>query len=203
MFVSFEGVDGSGKSTQARLLVEHLEQDPDFGQVLFVREPGGTPAAERMREILIDGEVELAPMSELMLFEAARADLLARVVRPALAAGTTVICDRFTDSTLAYQGRGRELGFDRVGALNELATEGLAPCLTFYLRIDPEIALERIDGGDRFENVEFLREVTLGYDQIASAAPDRVVTLDATDSPEQIHLSVRERVERLRLPGRR
>lgn len=195
MFVSFEGIDGSGKSTQAGLLAESLGPD-----AVFVREPGGTVAAERMRELLADAEVELEPMAELMLFCAARADLVRRVIRPALAAGREVVCDRFADSSAAYQGGARGLGVDLAEQLSDAATDGLAPDLTLLLWIDPEAAAERSKGEDRFESagLEFQRAVASAYEQIAVRHSGRVVKVDATGSVEDVQARVTEAVEKRR-----
>ena len=146
MFISLEGVDGSGKSTQARLLVEALGEE-----TVAIREPGGTEAAERIRELLADPAVELEPLAELMLFLAARAEVTERVIRPALEAGRHVVADRFSDSSVAYQGAARGLGVGEVIGLCETATDGLWPDLTLLLRIDPETGLGRAEGEDRFE----------------------------------------------------
>lgn len=202
MFITFEGVDGCGKSTQVRLLAEALRREGR--EVLTLREPGGTAAAERIRELLADGGTELEPLAELLLFCAARADLVAREIRPALAAGTTVICDRFTDSTLAYQGVARGLGRERVAGLNEIATGGLKPDLTFYLRLAPEQALARAlaqeDGGDRFEaeGVAFQETIAVAYDELAAAEPERVTIIDAGGDPDEVHTRVLAGVEQWR-----
>src|SRR3954462_9341134 len=146
MFISLEGVDGSGKSTQARLLVEALGEG-----TVAIREPGGTDAAERIRALLADPSVELEPLAELMLFLAARADLTERVIRPALDAGRHVVADRFSDSSVAYQGAARGLGVGEVIGLCDTATDGLWPDLTLLLRLDPEAGLGRAESDDRFE----------------------------------------------------
>ncbi len=140
-FISLEGVDGSGKSTQAKLLAEALGPE-----VTLIREPGGTDAAERIRELLADPALALDPFAELLLFSAARADLLARVVQPALEAGETVVADRFADSSVAYQGGARGLGTSHVLSLVDQTIDGLWPDVTVYLQIDPEKGLERADG---------------------------------------------------------
>jgi len=191
VFVSFEGIDGSGKSTQAQLLAKSLGPE-----AVFVREPGGTVAAERMRELLADSEVELEPMAELMLFCAARADLVRRVIRPALAAGRDVVCDRFADSTAAYQGGARGLGIELAERLSDAATEGLAPDLTLLLWIDPEAAAQRSAGEDRFESagIDFQRAVVSAYERIAVRHSDRVVRLDATGSVAEVQARVMEAV---------
>ena len=196
MFDSLEGVDGSGKSTQARLLVEALGED-----TVAIREPGGTEAAERIRELLADPGVELEPLAELMLFLAARADLTERVIRPALEAGRHVVADRFSDSSVAYQGAARGLGVGEVITHCETATDGLWPDLTLLLRIDPETGLGRADGDDRFEQegIELQRAVAEAYDEIAQIASDRVAVIDAGGSVEEVHARVMDAV-RSRVP---
>lgn len=191
MFVSLEGIDGSGKSTQARLLADALGPD-----TLLIREPGGTEAAERIRELLADGGVELDPLAELLLFLAARADLTARVIRPALEAGRMVVSDRFADSSVAYQGAARGLGVGEVISLSDAATEGLWPDLTLLLRVDPEVGLGRADGGDRFEaeGLELQRAVAEAYEEIAKIAADRVAVIDAEGSVEEVHSRVMDAV---------
>lgn len=191
MFVSLEGVDGSGKSTQARLLVEALG-----GDTVAIREPGGTEAAERIRELLADPALELDPMAELMLFLAARADLTERVIRPALEAGRDVVADRFSDSSVAYQGAARELGVGEVIGLCETATDGLWPDLTLLLRIEPETGLGRAAGDDRFERegLALQEAVATAYEEIAMIASDRVTVVDATGSIEEVHERVMEAV---------
>jgi dTMP kinase len=195
LFISLEGIDGSGKSTQARRLVEALGED-----TVAIREPGGTGAAERIRELLADPGVELEPLAELMLFLAARADLTERVIRPALEAGRRVVADRFSDSSVAYQGTARGLGVGEVIGLCEIATDGLWPDLTLLLRLDPEAGLGRADGEDRFEQegLELQRAVATAYEEIAMIASDRVVVIDASGSVEEVHERVMEAVnERL------
>ena len=192
MFISLEGIDGSGKSTQAKLLAEELGPE-----TLLIREPGGTEAAERIRALLADPAVELDPFAELLLFLAARADLTARVIRPALEAGRHVVADRFADSSVAYQGAGRGLGASEVITLTDHATDGLWPDLTILLRVDPEAGLARAEGNDRFESegLELQRAVATAYEEIAKIASDRVVTIDATGSVEQVHAHLMEAVD--------
>jgi len=191
VFVSLEGVDGSGKSTQAGLLAAALGPE-----TLQIREPGGTEAAERIRALLADGAVELDPMAELLLFLAARADLTAREIRPALESGHDVVADRFADSSVAYQGSARGLGVGEVISLCETATDGLWPDLTILLRIDPEVGLGRADGEDRFEaeGLELQRAVAEAYDEIAQIASDRFAVIDAEGSVEDVHRRVMEAV---------
>lgn len=190
MFISFEGVDGSGKSTQARLLSAALKAEGR--EVLEIREPGGTPAAEQVRELLADPAVPLDPVAELMLFLAARADLVATVLRPALEAGTWVVSDRYSDSTEAYQGHARGLGPQRVRDLNDAATGGLAPDLTVLLDVEPGQALARAVDGGRFEaeGEGFQRSVGEAYLEIARRDSDRVVVIDGAGSEEEVHRQV-------------
>ncbi|MFN8218086.1 MAG: dTMP kinase [Solirubrobacterales bacterium] len=191
MFISLEGVDGSGKSTQARLLAEALGPE-----TVAIREPGGTDAAERIRGLLADPELALEPLAELMLFCAARADLTERVIRPALEAGRDVVCDRFSDSSVAYQGAARGLGVGEVISLCDTATDGLWPDLTLLLRVDPEVGLARAKSDDRFEaeGIELQRQVAAAYEEIAMIAADRIVAIDAAGSVDEVHQRVLDAV---------
>ena len=191
MFISLEGVDGSGKSTQARLLVEALGEE-----TVAIREPGGTDAAERVRDLLADPAVALEPLAELLLFLAARADLTERVIRPALEAGRTVVSDRFSDSSVAYQGAARGLGVGEVIGLCDTATDGLWPDLTLLLKVEPELSLGRAGGSDRFESegLELQRAVARAYEEIAIIASDRVVVIDADGTVDEVHERVMEAV---------
>lgn len=196
MFVSLEGVDGSGKSTQARLLADALGPE-----TLLIREPGGTDAAERIRDLLADPALELDSLAELLLFCAARADLTARVIRPALEAGRNVVSDRFADSSVAYQGAARGLGVGEVISLSDAATEGLWPDLTVLLRVDPEVGLGRAAGEDRFESegLELQRTVAAAYEEIAKIASDRMVVVDGGGEVQEVHervmAVVRDRID--------
>ena len=196
MFITLEGVDGSGKTTQAAMLARALGSS-----AMTLREPGGTEAAEQIRQLLADPETPLDPIAELMLFCAARADLVSRVIRPALEIGRTVICDRFTDSTIAYQGVARNLGIVRVRELSEVATDGLVPDLTLLLQVDPAFGLDRAESDDRFEaeGVRFQEQVAEAYEDIARREPGRVIPIDATGTPEQVHQLILAEVES-RLP---
>ncbi len=191
MFISLEGVDGSGKSTQAGLLAEALGPE-----TVAIREPGGTDAAERIRALLVDTALELEPLAELLLFCAARADLTERVIRPALDAGRAVVCDRFSDSSVAYQGAARGLGVGEVISLCDAATEGLWPDLTLLLKVDPEFAFGRARSEDRFEaeGLELQRAVAAAYEEIAIIASDRVVVIDADGTAEEVHTRVMDAV---------
>jgi dTMP kinase len=189
LFISLEGIDGSGKSTQAKLLADALG-----AETVSIREPGGTDAAERIRSLLADPGLELDPLAELLLFLAARADLTARVIAPALEAGRDVVCDRFADSSVAYQGAARGLGVGEVISLTDAASEGLWPDLTLFLRVDPETGLGRAEGGDRFESegLELQRAVAQAYEEIAQIASDRVVAIDGSGTVEEVHVRVME-----------
>jgi dTMP kinase len=191
LFISLEGVDGSGKSTQAGLLAAALGPE-----TLQIREPGGTDAAERIRELLADPALEIDSFAELLLFSAARADLVSGVIRPAVEAGRDVVADRFADSSVAYQGGARGLGTSHVLSLVDTTIDGLWPDLTLLLRVDPEVGLKRADGLDRFEaeGLELQRAVAEAYDEIAQIASDRVVVIDAEGSVEEIHARVMEAV---------
>lgn len=191
MFITFEGIDRSGKTTQARMLAEALGDE-----ALLVREPGGTPAAERIRE-LVKGDTDLTPMAETLLFGAARADLVERVVRPALDQGRTVIGDRYIDSTVAYQGGARGLGIERVEDLNRWLTADLWPDVTFLLEVDPAAAAGRGGELDRFEREgeELQRAVAKAYEELAARHAERYVRLDASRPPDVVHADVIARLQ--------
>ena len=180
MFVTFEGIDGSGKTTQVELLRAALEAEGRT--VVSTREPGGTELGERIRELLLDGP-EMTPWSEAALFAAARSELVAHVIHPALEAGHDVLCDRYIDSSLAYQGIARGLGVDRVLELNLEATRGLLPDRTFLLLLDPADAdLRQTRSLDRIEAAAggFMDRVDAAYRELASLFPRRIEALDAT-----------------------
>lgn len=192
MFISLEGVDGSGKSTQARLLAAALGEE-----TVTIREPGGTEAAEKIRGLLADPALPLEPLAELLLFLAARADLTERVIAPALEAGRDVVADRFSDSSVAYQGAARGLGVGEVISLCDRATDGLWPDLTLLLRIDPEDSLGRAAGEDRFEAEGLILQqaVAMAYEEIAKIAADRFAVVDASGTVEEVHERVLAAVE--------
>jgi dTMP kinase len=201
MFISLEGIDGSGKTTQAKFLARALGDE-----VLLVREPGGTETGERIRQILKDPALELDPLAELLLFCAARAELVAQVVGPAREEGTDVVCDRFSDSSIAYQGAARGLGTERVEEICDLATGGVWPDLTILLRIDPTLAAKRIGRrkADRFEEegIELQRRVAEGYDEVARRHPERIRVVDANGDRKAVHEAVLAAVMAGRVPGR-
>jgi dTMP kinase len=195
VFVTFEGVDGSGKSTQAELLGDWLRQEGH--EVVATREPGGTPLGERVRELLLDGDA-VAPWTEAALFTAARAELVEHVIGPALAQGADVICDRYLDSSLAYQGVARGLGVERVLGFNVEAIRGILPDVTFLLVVDVDEASKRSAAArDRIERegVAFLTLVDNGYRQLAGLFPQRVVAIDAARPVHDIAKEIREHVQ--------
>ena len=198
IFVSFEGIDGAGKSTQVERLRAFLEQR---GRKVFVtREPGGTELGERIRELLLDGD-DVVPWAEAYLFAAARAQLVERVLRPALARGYDVIVDRYVDSSLAYQGVARGLGVPDVYELNRTAIQDLVPDRTFLLSLPAEDASLRhgAQARDRMEreSLVFRRNVEDGYRELVEQFPDRIVELDASASKGEIAAAVRENVRQL------
>jgi len=189
VFITFEGGEGSGKSTQIRMLACRLEGAGMTVRVL--REPGGTAPGEAVRHILLDPDhAGLDARAELLLYEAARAQLVAEVIEPALKAGEVVLCDRFYDSSTAYQGYGRGLPIDEVTQLNTAATGGLVPDRTLVLDIGPELGIARATthGADRLEGEDrtFHDAVREGFLAIASAEPQRVRVLDATGTVEEV-----------------
>lgn len=206
MLITFEGPEGSGKTTQIQALHRYLK---DRGyDVLVTREPGGTRIGDQIRRILLDPRnQELLPEAEILLFSASRAQLVGQVIRPALARGTIVLCDRFADSTLAYQGYGRGLDLEHLRRITAFATGGLMPDLTIYLDLEVEEGLrrKRLDGGkdqeawNRLDQqaLEFHHRVRQGYLALAAAEPERWFVLDASQPAEVIQRAIRERVELL------
>jgi dTMP kinase len=196
VFVTFEGIDGSGKSTQTELLAEALRGDGR--RVVATREPGGTELGERIRELLLGG-IHVSSWSEAALFSAARAQLVEEVIYPALLDGSDVVCDRYIDSSLAYQGLARGLGVDRVLELNLHATRGLLPDRTFLVLLDPAEAVKRSAEPDRIEQegLAFQEEVDRAYRELAGLFPNRITTLDGTKSPSKLAKEVRDQLRAL------
>ncbi len=191
LFITFEGIDGCGKSTQMLKLSEYFNSK--YIPYMILREPGGTVVGEKIREVLLDKKNDgMDPVCELLLFEAARAQIVSEVIRPSLDSGMTVLCDRFFDSTYAYQGFARGLGSGTVEVLNMTATSGLKPDITFLFDLDPLAALERRgirgEAEDRMEalGIKFQEDVRAGYLDLASKEPDRVKLIDASRTPEEI-----------------
>ena len=211
MFITLEGLDGSGKTTQARLLLDHLRASGY--DVLPTREPGGTGIGDQIREVLhrLDN-TEMHATTELLLYNASRAQLVAEVLRPHLAKGGIVLCDRFYDSTLAYQGYGHQLDLDVLKAIVTFATGGLRPDLTLYFDITPEDGLARRkqaslfgEEWNRLDDMEmdFHQRVYAGYQQLMAAEPKRWVRIDALPPVEQIQQAARrELAQRLKAPVR-
>lgn len=175
LFITFEGTEGAGKSTLIRELQNQLFS---LGkQVTLTREPGGTPTSEKIRELILGNSMN--PWTEILLYEAARSEHLAEKIRPALQSGEIVLCDRYTDSTLAYQAHARGLPWNQVKALNRIATEGLKPHLTVFLDVDPAIGLARAQDKNRFEaeGLEFHQKVRAGFLKARAEDPKRFLTL--------------------------
>jgi dTMP kinase len=197
VFITFEGQDWSGKSTQAGLLADTLRGDGR--DLVATREPGGTPVGEAIRTLVLDGP-EMSAWAEAALFAAARAEHVEAVIRPALDRGAVVVCDRYLDSSIVYQGIARGLGAERVLELNLAVTGGLLPDRTFVLNVDPVTARARHSAGlDRIEREDeaFRALVAGGYRQLSTLFPDRVVALDGALPPEEIAAHVRDRVRAL------
>lgn len=205
MFITFEGIEGCGKSTQINLLAAQLQHQGL--QVLLTREPGGCPIADQIRGLLLDADNRaMVPMTELMLYAAARSQHLAEVVQPALAAGTLVLCDRFSDATRAYQAFGRGIDRQVMESLNDLACNGLTPDLTLLLDCPVEVGLararQRIAGSsgpkeERFEleSLQFHQRVRDGYLQLAAEEPDRFVVINAAAPQDQVATVILQAVQ--------
>ena len=194
MFVTFEGVDWSGKSTQAELLANWLREQGRT--VLSTREPGGTIVGEAVRQVVLHGH-DMAPWAEAALYAAARADHVEQAIRPALERAEDVVCDRYIDSSVAYQGGARGLGEAEVLGLNLTVTQGLLPDRTFLVLLDPDEAQRRGGGEpDRIEREgeQFMRRVDAAYRSLAASASDRIVAVDGARPPEEIAKEVREHV---------
>jgi dTMP kinase len=198
VFVTFEGIDGSGKTTQAQLLAASLSGD-GF-EVVTTREPGGTELGERVRALLLDAAALISPWAEAALFAAARAQLVGEVIRPALARDARVVCDRYVDSSLAYQGLARGLGVEDVLELNLKATESLLPDRTFLILLDPGEARLRAGGDpDRIERegLAFQGAVDRAYRTLAEMFPQRITTLDGSRSADELARIVRDELREL------
>lgn len=203
MFITFEGGDGAGKSTQIHHLHRYLLARGR--EVCLTREPGGTPISERIRELLLDPKnAAMEPLTEALLYAAGRAQHVRELIRPALAQGKVVLCDRFFDSSLAYQAFGRELGTALIEQINAAAMDGLQPNRTYFLQLSPDAAMRRIKGEpDRIEQAgsAFFGRVQAGYDKIAGQNPHRVLVLDASLPPEEIAGHIRRDIDALLLGG--
>ncbi len=214
LFVTFEGGEGSGKTTQLKLLANRIRASGQ--EVIDTHDPGGTAIGKEIRTLLLDpGSVPIAAATELLLYEASRAQLVRELIAPALARGTIVLCDRFTDSTVAYQGYGRGLDLNLIRQVNRFAVDGLVPSLTILFDLDPEIGLARrgrdarpdaarglgtgLAGWDRIEAepLDFHRRVRDGYLMLAREEPDRIAVIDAGLGASEIEMIVWSRLSSL------
>lgn len=186
MFITFEGLDGSGKTTAIKELIYFLKENKLDGNFVFTREPGGSgiKEAEYIRKFVLSPKYEIDPMSEALLYLTSRKMHLVKIINPALASNKIVVCDRFIDSSLAYQGAGRELGIEKIKMLNSLVTDNIKPDLTFFIKISPEVAIKRLtkQGGefDRLENegIEFYKKINKGYEEVIKNDLSRFVIID-------------------------
>ena len=197
LFITFEGGDGCGKTTQINLLDEYLRNKGY--KTLLTREPGSKGLGVKLREILLNYDGEVSPVCESFLFLADRAQHVDCIIKPALEEGVIVLCDRHTDSTVAYQGYGRGLDLEQIHKLNKIATSGLKPDLTIVLDVDVETSQKRVGAEkDRMESagIEFFERVRKGFLEIAKQEPDRVKVVDSTQTIEQIHKQILELVGR-------
>ena len=188
LFITFEGPDGCGKTTQMKLLAEYLEKKGE--KVVLTREPGGKGLGEKVREILLNYDGEVSDRCESFLFLADRAQNIDIIVNPAVKAGKIVLCDRHIDSTVAYQGYGRGLDIERINMLNNIATNGKKPDLTFVFDVDVETSMKRVGKEkDRMESagIDFHNRVRQGYLELEKQEPNRIKVIDATKSIEEIH----------------
>lgn len=201
LFITFEGLDGSGKTTQIALLADYLKRKGR--EVITTIEPGGTNLGDRIRQILLDkNNAGMSNKAETFLFEASRAELVSKVIAPALGSGKIIICDRFFDSTIAYQGIARGLGVEKVMELSLWATDGIVPDLTFLLSVDVEGGEKRLSGSsknrDRIESEEekFKQRIFDGYIELARKYSGRIVLIDAKQEIKTIFSQIRERVDK-------
>lgn len=203
-FITLEGTDGVGKTTQARLLKNWLKKRKK--SVILTREPGGGPIAEKIRAMLLHPKTKIEDLTELFLYQAARIEHVQKIIQPALRAGKVVICDRFTDATIAYQGYARKLPLSIIDRLNTIATGGLKPHLTLLLELPPEQGLRKArrkkplkKGGDRLENegVSFQRKVNRGYQALAKRDSKRIKRVSVEDTISSTQEKIRDLVGKL------
>lgn len=199
MLISFEGIDGSGKSTHIRLLEEWLTARGK--EVLCLREPGGTKISEEIRNILLHTKETMSIKTELLLFEAARAQLVEEIIKPALEKGKWILTDRFFDSTLVYQGYGRGLDIDYIDSLNKFATSDICPDLTIYLKISLQKSLERMANRKNIDRIEasaleFHQKLYDGFEKLALGNSDRIITVDSSYPPKVTFINILEKIEK-------
>ncbi|SKC83753.1 dTMP kinase [Maledivibacter halophilus] len=191
VFITFEGPDGSGKTTQIKLLEEYFKKKGY--DILITREPGGTDISEQIRKIILDRKnTQMDRITEALLYSASRAQHVAQVIKPALLEGKVIICDRFVDSSIVYQGIGRGLGIDFIKKINDMATDGTEPDITFLMKISPEKGLSRKFSSDEcnrldMERLEFHNKVYEGYLKLEKLYPKRIIGIDAAKSIEKVH----------------
>ena len=201
LFITFEGLDGCGKTTQIKLLKDYLEGQGR--KVVLTREPGGTKISEDIRDIILDvANKEMSYTCEMLLYAAARAQLVQQVIKPSLEEGAVVLCDRFVDSSYVYQGFARGLGIEKVHKINQIAMDEVAPDITLFFDITPEVSLQRrmkVSTGDRIEKeqLEFHQKVYEGYKYLASKYPDRIKIIDANCEIEEVRIKVLEKIEKI------
>ncbi|MBT2684363.1 dTMP kinase [Bacillus sp. ISL-37] len=203
IFITIEGPDGSGKTTILQMLTQNLEREGYA--VVATREPGGIEIAEQIRKVILDpGNTAMDPRTEALLYAAARRQHLSEKVKPALKAGKVVLCDRFVDSSLAYQGHARGLGIDEVYSINEFAIENMMPAMTLYFDVAPEIGLERINKNKGrevnrldMEKLEFHQKVREGYMIIAERFPDRIAKIDASKELDAVYKQAEAKIKEL------
>lgn len=190
IFITFEGIDGSGKTTQVQLLDDHLKKINK--NTVVIREPGGTEMGEKIRNLIIDINNDMADMTEALLYAASRAQLIEQIIKPSLEEQKIVLCDRFIDSSIVYQGIARELGVEKILNINRYAVDNIMPNITFYLDIPPELGIKRKKNQTKLDRIEsedlvFHNKVYEGYQKIALMYPKRIYKLDATQSKDKLH----------------
>ncbi len=201
LFITIEGPDGAGKSTQIPFIKGFLEEKGY--KVVLTREPGGTVIGEKIREIILDkNHKEMSDGTEALLYAASRAQHVAELIIPALNEGKIVLCDRFVDSSIVYQGKGRELGIEAVSDINSFATMGLKPDLTIFLDIDPEIGLKRVKATkevDRLEQekLDFHKKVYEGYRELINMYPDRIKVISASRPVEEVSKDIEDKLKKI------
>ena len=201
VFITMEGTDGSGKTTQIAFMEKYLREKGY--DVVLTREPGGTVISEKIRKLILDPENrEMGYMTEMLLYASARAQLVSEVIKPAVKEGKVVICDRFVDSSYAYQGFGRGIDLKTIAEVNRIAIDGMVPDITFFLDVSPETALKRrmkATGADRIENenMEFHMKVYAGYKKLAILYPERIKDIDAGRGAERIFDDIRQYLDEL------
>ncbi len=202
-FITFEGPEGAGKTSVLEMLMKEINETKM--DVVFTREPGGIHISEKIREVILNkNHTEMDPRTEALLYAAARRQHLAERVIPAIDNGRTVFCDRFIDSSLAYQGHARGLGIEEVLSINDFAINGLMPDLTFYFKIDPKIGLQRISKNSEreknrldLENLSFHQKVQEGYEKVIDMFPERIVVIDAQRSLQEVVKDVKKVLKKM------